>query len=860
MNPLVEFFHKIELELQDHRNSIQFFLNLIFLKGICDNNAVIIKQDPKKKAPALYLKFSQLIECISNSDNYQLVYSQKNYQIIGDLCFFAFFNQIFIILFSKKKKSSLFLKIDDNSHAEVIFPKFYITKSDFKYNCSIDCNHDDLTKILHNFNEINFNQEFLNGLGLIMEKIIYTSIKDKKSKGAYYTPEILVELTISRVIFYSVWSFYLQISQPNSENSEIFSGTDYSPERCLKKISTHFKKLKKNHKIKSENNQKVLQLDAIINNILIHIQNLNICDPACGAGNFLIKTAQIQSKWQQAFHLALKQRDNSESLLTGKCILYGFDIEILAIKTTIIRLLLFKILQISQKYKKDNLDFVDDGKIEKYSNSISKNIQKLDFLIEDSLKFPFKFDIFIGNPPYLNIIENEPLRKQLEHNYPEIYHGKLDLCYYFINKCFILGKPLSFTGFVLKRYFLKSPTAQKLRMFIKQNYIVNEIIDINSQNMFRGAKIETLVLILSTKLCNLSKSSKISVLNTDNTQISIIEPSMVSESKINLNNMLNRWIINQKSKNILKNPNKKTLFDFSLKDYKEMLNSKDINPKDEKVKFFKLVKGIQTGKDSVFIVEDGKLSNSNSKKLKKIIKGLHILPYKLVKSNKRIIISHQYSPIIGIQNNNRPKFPIIEQYLLENKGNLVNRSRTDDKTWSFWRKGDERNTVDFEGPKIVWPYRGKKFFAAIDWKGHYHSQDVVLLTINVNPLKKRLKKKEFEEYVSKWQNFGIYFYLGLLNSTSFKNRLFVFAKEFAKDVKDFQPNNFHHMRMPLYNLSDKNHEAIVNTAQKLESLHAIFEDKATKKKISSAENYLNSMVKTIFTEKKEDLQTNLNKN
>ncbi len=191
------------------------------------------------------------------------------------------------------------------------------------------------------------------------------------------------------------------------------------------------------------------------------------------------------------------------------------------------------------------------------------------------------------------------------------------------------------------------------------------------------------------------------------------------------------------------------------------------------------------------------------------------MPFKILESHKRLILSHRYSPIIGIENKEIPNYPLGIAYLKTHQDELKGRSRATGDDWSYWRRGDERNSVDFSLPKLVWPYRGKRIYAAIDFNGKYHSQDVILLTLNILPLQETLSPLELDTLMRDWQEFGIYFYLAIFNSLVFERYLFHHAKEFAQHVKDFQPNNFDELLLPFFDKNDSLQQLIVQTCQEV---------------------------------------------
>jgi hypothetical protein len=287
---------------------------------------------------------------------------------------------------------------------------------------------------------------------------------------------------------------------------------------------------------------------------------------------------------------------------------------------------------------------------------------------------------------------------------------------------------------------------------------------------------------------------------------------IISSRLQSLPNSGERWIFNVKNNT---SNSHRSLLDYDINDYPGFDPQLRQSLSQKKVPLFKLVKGIQTGKDSVFVVRKEVASNWEQEKIRPFIKGQHILPFILLPTDRMIILSHRYSPIIGNEVNEIPRYPQISHYLVTHQKELSGRSRAQGDLWSYWRRGDEREGVDFDIPKVVWPYRGERLRAAIDWGGSYHSQDVILLTLNTKELVKCLSKDDFQSLLRDWQENGLYFYIALFNSDVGQQLLMHTAKEFAQNVKDFQPNNFTTVGFPCWDATNNIHQQIITTTKSL---------------------------------------------
>ena len=89
------------------------------------------------------------------------------------------------------------------------------------------------------------------------------------------------------------------------------------------------------------------------------------------------------------------------------------------------------------------------------------------------------FDCVIGNPPYLNVDDTWGKKDSrlaiLKELYANVYNDKTDLLYYFLAKALVLSK--GHVSFIVSRAFLEAFKADKLRVELRNNSAILEIID-----------------------------------------------------------------------------------------------------------------------------------------------------------------------------------------------------------------------------------------------------------------------------------------------------------------------------------------------------------------------------------------------
>src|SRR3989344_4139516 len=211
-----------------------------------------------------------------------------------------------------------------------------------------------------------------------IEKLKEEKISKRKQEGIFYTPEYITDYICRNTIIP-----YLSKSGTNDINELI---EEYS--ESIGELEKKFKSIK-------------------------------ILDPACGSGAFLIKSTEILFEIFEKIQFVkdnygeyeairgLKRKSNFKGQLTLKKFdekeeikniiennIYGVDINEESVEIT--KLSLF--LKIARKNKK----LIDLSNNIKKGNSLvdDKNIDKRAFNWEK--EFPFKFDVIIGNPPYVS--------------------------------------------------------------------------------------------------------------------------------------------------------------------------------------------------------------------------------------------------------------------------------------------------------------------------------------------------------------------------------------------------------------------------------------------------------------------------
>ncbi len=473
------------------------------------------------------------------------------------------------------------------------------------------------------------------------------------------------------------------------------------------------------------------------------LNSIKILDPACGCGAFLIKAVDVLLEIDKEIRFVKEMDEKDIKLGYGKEIpftpdkwieeeqagrivqnnVYGVDIDEASVEFT--KLSLYSKIDIKDRKLMD----------------LSQNIKCGDSLIEDpSLKgdkaFVWSqsfeeilnkgdFDIIIGNPPYINIIEDLESKNYYKERFPETYTGKNDIYYYFFQKAIELCKRNGYISFISPRYLMEAFKARKLREYILKETAIQKIIDFSDFKIFEDANIDTAIYILKKALI---KKNKIIVHKLVKQIVPplILTPPFFKNIHIEQNQLTGKkwYFIDPKIQIILDKIETKST--GRLKDYAV------------------LSKGIQTGKDSVFVMTKGEIEKYSIEKvtLRNWLKNSQISRFGLINPQLFVVISNRKTI------EKLSSYPNLEKYFQEHKKELLNRARVN--RWFHWRKGDERFTIDWNKPKIVTPYKSAHNNFTIDEKGCYFSQDIVLVLpaneIDIRFLLSHLNSKICEFY------------------------------------------------------------------------------------------------------------------
>ena len=239
---------------------------------------------------------------------------------------------------------------------------------------------------------------------------------------------------------------------------------------------------------------------------LSKIKGLKVLDMACGSGSFLIGALK---EFDNNYNKNIKNYDKfsiRSKLDVIKNNLYGVDLDEKAITIAELNIYL-TLLTLAKKQKviethesllpelKDNIkvgnSLIDDKDVAKGKefnwdekfNAVGKG----------------KFDIIVGNPPYINIrllTKNNASEKSFyEKNYNSA-SGNYDIYVVFLERAISLLKEGGRLGFIVPNKFTVTDYGLEVRKLILSTCSIEKIIDVSNLKVFRGVGIYPIILIL----------------------------------------------------------------------------------------------------------------------------------------------------------------------------------------------------------------------------------------------------------------------------------------------------------------------------------------------------------------------------
>ena len=453
--------------------------------------------------------------------------------------------------------------------------------------------------------------------------------------------------------------------------------------------------------------------------------HIRILDPSCGGGAFLL--CLYDKLCDKAKNAGIK----NPCAHVLKYNLFGIDMDESALIITAVEL-----------YIKSGI--------------LTDNLYHEDYLFCNSRKF----DIIIGNPPYMGhkVLTGE-YRKKLYNEFREVFSDKGDLSYCFIKKSVDLLKKKGELLFFTSRYLLEAVNGKNLREFIKMRCGIKGIIDFYGTRVVKGAGIDNIII-------HLIKDGKGNETDFFRLKGNAREKGIeVFNDIINKNSYYTNYIRVKKSslnKNgwVFLNEIEKSAFD--------KITGIELSA------ICRSYQGIITGCDDAFILDNDnyKELNIESGLLKPWIKSSSISKFNVSPAKELII----YSNLI----NDADKYPFAMEHISRFKGKLEKRRECLKGLKKWYYLQWERNMDIFNGKKIVFPFKSSSNRFAVD-TGSYFSADVYALKI-----RDMFLNSISYEYIT-----------SILNSSIYEFYIKAISKKLGEDLYEYYPNKIMTIKIPV---------------------------------------------------------------
>ncbi|MGL4533572.1 MAG: Eco57I restriction-modification methylase domain-containing protein [Fusobacteriaceae bacterium] len=556
-------------------------------------------------------------------------------------------------------------------------------------------------------------------LGKVFENLL--GIKDKRSKGTFYTPREIVEYISKETILHALLKAFKDVNK-DMLHSFIFLGEFFAQED--KKKVSEFLKMPKF----------VRENPILLDNCL---KNLKILDPSTGSGAFpvgilheIVKIRKILTEYMDSeikssrtlFFLKKETIENS---------LYGIDIENHAVEITKLRLSLSLLADATEEtdiFSKINFNFIT-------ANSLTEDLSKRKkwFILDG-------FDILIGNPPYVGEKGNKEIFRAISESSlgKTFYIGKSDLLYFFFHLGINLLKKDGILGFITTNYYLTADGAKKLREDLKERTNILKLINFNNLVIFEKARGQHNLVTLLEKSFFKNKELK-TILCDKNIQLTLNDLDEIFSgisSKVSYHLLNSEEIFNGKNNYIRMEKDEITSILEKMKINSSVLKT-----------FFSVKQGIVSGADKFSLAHKTKFVIDET-----IGKGIFILNEEELKNlnlneTEFDLIKPFYknSDIFSYINNEIPKlwviyltknedledFPNIKKHLLKYKAILENKRETKTGKLPWYSLNWSRELSIFTSPKIVTRQRCKTNMFAYNESNWFSSADVYY----INPKK-----------------------------------------------------------------------------------------------------------------------------
>jgi hypothetical protein len=319
------------------------------------------------------------------------------------------------------------------------------------------------------------------------------------------------------------------------------------------------------------------------------------------------------------------------------------------------------------------------------------------------------FDVIVGNPPYVRQELLGPFKPYLEDNY-KVFAGTTDLFAYFYEKAIQLLKPDGLMSYISNTFSKTTGAGEVLRDYLIENSSFEQFVDFGTLVVFEGATTYPIILVLR-KSDDRERFRYLEVAKDD--LRSIDSAFHMKAFDVNQTSLKREgWVFESESSGQLRN---------------KLLSHKSV-----KAQYGKSYRGILTGFNEAFIIDEVKRKellakdSRSSEVIKPFWEGKDIQRWTSNLKDKFIIFTRR-----GVDIDN---YPAIKSHLEEYKIQLTPRNTPEVKVgrkpgpYEWYEIQDVVAYYElFEKPKITWPNLQAKGKFCYDDSGKYINAPAVIL-------------------------------------------------------------------------------------------------------------------------------------
>ncbi|MFA5297158.1 MAG: N-6 DNA methylase [Lutibacter sp.] len=411
------------------------------------------------------------------------------------------------------------------------------------------------------------------------------------------------------------------------------------------------------------------------------LSNLKFGDIACGCGGFFKTITEV-----------LKDETNKSYFDIYKENIYGLDIQEYSIVRTKILLSLLAILN-NEDPKEFEFNLF-------CGNALNFNWSNVECLSKNN-----RFDIIVGNPPYVGSSKIDEETKSLLKNWSVSSSGKPDLYIPFFEIGMENLNENGVLGYITVNTFYKSLNGRSVRSYFSKNQFDISIIDFGGEQLFKRRSTYTCICIIGK-----SQSSVVKYIKSLSNQINKIKKKdYITISYANLDDFNGWYLINKKNISLISKiescgtPLGKK---FEIRNGFATLknNIYVFKPTKESDDYFYLEKDGIEFKIEKLICKNAIKPNTlkSESKIESNTEKL-IFPYTVSVENKDLFDKDKRSLKILDEDTFKLDFPLAYKYLSSQKEILSQRDKGN-KVYEKWYAFGRNQALTLNGYKLLLPY------------------------------------------------------------------------------------------------------------------------------------------------------------